>query len=112
MRLQQLEFATRSIHAIAGHDAGNGFDMLTAEFALDPVFNPLGSAVRLPSLSVIGKIHKVADGDFLWLEISDVDNPDTASISVVCQGHLLSGLLQLNGVDPLVVSWVANIVEM
>lgn len=43
-----------------------------------------------------------------WLEVSDVYYPDLASILLICDVHLLPDLLELHGVDPFVISWVAN----
>ncbi|KAI6758698.1 hypothetical protein HG530_010938 [Fusarium avenaceum] len=86
--------------------------MLTTKFSRNPSLGPLGSTVSFPPLGVVSQVHKVADGDLLRLEVTNVDDPDTASISVVSQSHLLCGLLELDSVDPFVVSGVANVIEM
>ena len=46
------------------------------------------------------------------LEISHINYPDSPSVPLVCQVHLLPCLLQLNRIDPFVVARGTNIVEM
>jgi hypothetical protein len=42
-------------------------------------------------------------------QIAHIGKPNIADPSVMRQGHLLPGLLQLDSVDPLIVPRVANI---
>ena len=46
------------------------------------------------------------------LEISHVGDPDIFYSAVIGEGHLLPGLLQLNGIDPLVVARITDVVEV
>ena len=46
------------------------------------------------------------------LEISNIRNPDPVYSAVVSKSHLLPGLLELDGIDPLVVARVAHVVKV
>src|SRR5687767_10781431 len=86
--------------------------MLGAKLAADPGLDPILSAVNIPFLGIICQVKEVADGDLEGLQVANIDDPDAISLTSIRKVHLLSSLLQLNGVDPLVISWVADIVEM
>lgn len=46
------------------------------------------------------------------LQVSNIDNPNLSSILLVSEMHLLPGLGKLDGVDPLVISRVTDVVEV
>ena len=73
---------------------------------------PNGYAVFVPECNIVGEIHHVTDRQLERLEVTDVDDPDFASLALICHVHLLPSLLQLGGVDPLVAPWVSDIVEV
>jgi hypothetical protein len=54
----------------------------------------------------------VGDRNLVRLDVSDVDDPKSVGFAVNSKAHLLISLLELNGVNPLIVDWVTDIVEV
>jgi hypothetical protein len=80
--------------------------------SVSPLPEPGRHAVLIPEGDIVRKIHHVTDGELEGLEVSNIDDPDLASIALVCHVHLLPSLLEFCRIDPLVAPWISNIVEM
>lgn len=52
------------------------------------------------------------DFSYQWLDVSDIDDPDLSCVAEDSLIHLFASLLQFLVVDPLVVAWVTNIIEV
>lgn len=64
-------------------------------------------------LFLLGKVCSAAFGcAYQRLDVSNIDNPHLLRSPFVRHVHLLPGMLKLYRVDPLVVSWVTDIVEV
>ena len=110
--LNKLELASAGVHGVLDHDIGDLFGMLGAELAGGPGLGPLLGAVNAPSLHVVAEVEPVVDGDLVRLHVADVDDPDSVSAAGIGHVHLLGRLGKLHGVDPLVVTWVTDVVEV
>lgn len=111
-RLEQLELAARRVRAVPGHDAGDLLGVVGAELAAGPGREPLARVVDGPPVRVVGEVEVVAQGHLERLEVADVDDPDAVGAARLGQLQLLGRLLELDGVDPLVVARVADVVEV
>ena len=112
VRLDELELAPASIHAVPLHDVRDLGRIRRRKLARCPQPRPLGGAVDVPALGIVRQVEEVADGQLEGLHVTDVDDPDAISTPGVRHVHLLGRLAQLDGVDPLVVANVTDVVEV
>ena len=111
-RLYPLVLAHVGKVAVRVDDFGNGLGVLLVEGSRGPVLDPGGDGGLVVGIHVVGDVEPVADGDFVRLDVSDVDDPELVRLAGVGEGHLLVGLLELDGVDPFGVAAVADVVEV
>ena len=83
-----------------------------AELACGPEFGEVVEIVLVPSLGSASQREEELDGELHGLEVADVDDPDAVGSVVEGEVHLLPDFGDGVGVEPFVVAWAADVVEV
>ena len=110
--IQQLRLAPRRELAVAGEQLSNGLGLCRTERRLRPSLRIFGQRLRRHRGRAPGLGHEEAQRELQRLDVAHVDDPQLARAALPGQVHLLPGLLDLRGVDPLVVARPTDIVEV
>ncbi len=111
-RVDQFGLATPVVLGVPGDDVGDLGGMGRTEFALrpgprvlsDPLLGPAGRVPRQGQKELDGKLHR--------LQIAHVDHPDAIRVVLPSEVHLLPDFGDRHRVEPFVVAWSADVIEV
>lgn len=86
--VDELVLAAGSVHAIGIDHRGNLISQGSTEFTGSPELEPGRGLIDGELRSIVCDIQEVVDRDFEGLEITDVQDPDTGSITLIGELHL------------------------
>jgi hypothetical protein len=63
------------------YDVGNALRVVLTEIAESPVFDPLWNRLFVVCIHVVSDVKPMADGNFVRLDVADVDDPKSVSLA-------------------------------
>jgi len=110
--LDQLGFAAAVELGVAVDECGDLGGVGRAELPRGPLLGELADAFIRPLRGGPSVGEEILDGELHRLEVADVDDPDARGVVLPGKVHLLPYFREWIGVEPLVVSRAADVVEV